>query len=65
MIIFQPIFLSVQKPGSGGSDPEAGQKKGKVIKFGWIEGVYVSNEISRANDLDFFLFFLVSDLMSM
>ena len=24
------------------------QKKGKVIKFGWIEGVYVSTDLTKA-----------------
>ena len=27
-------------------DDLEGQKKGKVIKFGWIEGVYVSCPVS-------------------
>ena len=31
---------------SGAGDLE-GQKKGKVIKFGWIEGVYVSTLFIR------------------
>ena len=31
---------------SGAGDVE-GQKKGKVIKFGWIEGVYVSTLFIR------------------
>ena len=34
---------SIQKPEIVG-DVEGGPKKGKVIKFGWIEGVYVSTQ---------------------
>ena len=38
------IYLNhVKSCEGGGGDVEGQEKKGKVIKFGWIEGVYVSN----------------------
>ena len=37
-------FFALQKSSKRKDDDLEGQKKGKVIKFGWIEGVYVSNQ---------------------
>ena len=42
MIAFIEPFLPQKSSEEGGEEDVEGQKKGKVIKFGWIEGVYVS-----------------------
>ena len=41
--VFTNCFLIQKSEKSGESDLEGQKQKGKVIKFGWIEGVYVSN----------------------